>query len=85
MKKMTQFWLPVLAVTAILIAGGFKSGSDYARTKVTQAFQEEAKAKGYAWHSREDGHWVWKTQEEVQDITIMPLVNAAEMDARGQP
>ena len=47
--------------------------------------QEEAKARGFAWHARDNGLWTWKTMEEVQDITITPLVNAAEMDGRDQP
>jgi len=50
--------------------------------RILTEFREEAKQHNFAWHTREDGRWVWKTQEEVQDVLLTPVIMAAELDSR---
>jgi len=79
----------LLVASAALVAASiwreaWQTGYNEGAVDTAKAFREEAKKQGYAWHARDDGRWVWKTHDEIQELSIQPIVNAAEMDSIGQ-
>ena len=53
----------VLAVVALL---AFGAGGVMGKYVKRWEMQEEAKKRGFAWHSRTTGDWQWKTPEEYE-------------------
>lgn len=45
-------------------------------------FRKDALNRGYAWHTREKGEWVWKTPEEVLEASLHPLVESINLDVQ---
>jgi len=64
----------------LFIAAAFGLGGAIATVNTKRVFWKDAQKAGYAWHSREDGRWVWKTTDEVQECSITPMVDAANQD-----
>jgi hypothetical protein len=94
MKKLLIVLALVAAGSAMIGSGvrlAYLDGHQEGRAFEASQWRAEAKAKGLAWHSREDGSWCWKTREELAEDLVLtqpslfgsspeegPLPNAAE-------